>query len=188
MYLLLLVCLLLPVQALAIPLSYEFSGTFGTGGTVSGFLTYDASVAPIATDVRGLLGNQVYAPTSWGFTIEPLKSSLPATLIGTSLEFCTGKCLFGVLESTTLRVGTSAGIFQMAFEPGFSQLISGASHLNYTNERGIDAFLLLTSGQATAGSVPLPSTFFLFAAGFGLILCFRQWCSNSMRRLSNQDT
>jgi hypothetical protein len=186
---LLLAILLLPVQALAIPLSYEFSGTFGTGGTVSGFLTYESSAAPITTDVRGLLGNQVYAPTAWGFTIEPLKSSLPSTLIGNSLEFCAGKCLFGVLESTTLRVGTSAGIFQMAFEPGFSTMMTNASHLNYTNERGVDAFLLLTSGQATrTGSVPLPSTFFLFAAGFGLILCFRQWCSNSMRRLSNQET
>jgi hypothetical protein len=174
MYLLLAI-LLLPVQAFAVPLSYEFSGTFGTGGSVSGFLNYESDAAPIATDVRGLLGNQVYAPTAWGFTIEPLKSSLPATLIGNSLEFCTGKCLFGVLESTTIRVGTSAGIFQMAFEPNFGSTILNASHLNYTNERGIDAFLLLTSGQATAASVPLPGTFWNLLIGFGGLMTYMRW-------------
>jgi hypothetical protein len=188
MYLLLMVCLLLPVQALAIPLSYNFSGTIGDGGNVSGFLSYESTAAPIATNVRGLQPNQVYAPTSWGFTITPNWDFLPTTLTGNSIEFCQGKCLFGTLESTTLRIGTSVGVFQMAFQPGFGDIILNASNLKYTGPSGSMGAMLMTSGQATAGSVPLPSTFFLFAGGFGLILCFRQWCSNSMRRLSNQDT
>jgi hypothetical protein len=152
---------------------------------VSGFLSYESSAAPIATDVRGLLGNAVYAPTAWNFTIHSPFAG--GTFTGTSLEFCEGKCLFGTLAATTLRVGTTAGIFQMAFQPNFGETILNASHLK-TEVDGRQWAILMTSGQATAGSVPLPSTFFLFAAGFGLILCFRQWCSNSMRRLSNQET
>jgi hypothetical protein len=174
-----------PVQAFAIPLSYNFSGTLGDGGSVSGFLSYESTEAPVALNVRGLEPNHVYAPTAWGFTINSPFAG--GSFTGNSLEFCTGKCLFGTLEATTLRVGTTAGIFQMAFQPNFGATILNASHLK-TEVNGRQWAILMTSGQATAGSVPLPSTFFLFAAGFGLILCFRQWCSNSMRRLSNQDT
>jgi hypothetical protein len=188
MYLLLAI-LLFPVQALAIPLSYNFSGTLGGGGSISGSMSYDPSAPPIATDVRGLLGNQVYGTLSWDFTIH--STYLGATFKGDTLEFCTGKCIFGTLESTTIRVGTSGGVFQMGFNDlGLTSLRLTSSHFKFTNNGfGEQGFLMLTSGQATRiGSVPLPSTFFLFAAGFGLILCFRQWCSNSMRRLSNQDT
>jgi hypothetical protein len=186
MYLLLLICLLLPVQALAIPLSYNFSGVLGDGGSVSGFLTYDPGAAPIATNVRGLQPNQVYGPTSWGFTIH--SPYLGSTFTGNSLEFCTGKCIFGTLEATTVRVGTTGGTFQMAFTTiGMNEIMLNGSHMRF-NETGNPGLIMLASGQATASSVPLPSTFFLFAAGFGLILCFRQWCSNSMRRLSNQET
>jgi hypothetical protein len=187
MYLLLAI-LLLPVQALAVPLSYNFSGTLGDGGSVSGFMSYESSAAPIATDVRGLLGNAVYAPTAWNFTIH--SPYLGQTFTGTSLEFCTGKCIFGTLESTTLRVDTIGGVFQMGFDDlAMTSLRLNSSHFRFINPAtGGFGLNMLTSGQATAGSVPLPSTFFLFAAGFGLIPCLRQWASYSMRRLSSQVT
>jgi hypothetical protein len=187
MYLLLLVCLLLPVQALAVPLSYNFSGTLGDGGSISGFMSYESSAAPIATDVRGLLGNAVYAPTAWNFTIH--SPYLGSTFAGNTIEFCTGKCIFGTLEATTIRVGTSGGVYQMGFNDlAMTSLRLNSSHFKFTNQFGEPGLIMLASGQATGGSVPLPSTFFLFAGGLGLVLLFRQWCSNSMRRLSNQDT
>jgi hypothetical protein len=157
MYLLLAI-LLLPVQAFAVPLSYEFSGTLGGGGSIAGSMSYDPSAPPIATDVRGLLGNQVYGTLSWDFTIH--STYLGSTFTGTSLEFCTGKCIFGVLESTTLRVGTSGGVFQMGFNDlGLTSLRLTSSHFKFTNNGfGEQGFLMLTSGQATrTGSVPLPS-------------------------------
>jgi hypothetical protein len=187
MYLLLAI-LLLPVQAFAVPLSYEFSGTLGGGGSIAGSMSYDPSAPPIATDVRGLLGNQVYGTLSWDFTIH--STYLGSTFTGTSLEFCTGKCIFGVLESTTLRVGTSGGVFQMGFNDlAMTDLRLTSSHFRFPVQEGGQGFLMLTSGQAArTGSVPLPSTLFLFAAGFGLIPCLRQWASYSMRRLSSQVT
>jgi hypothetical protein len=118
-------------------------------------MSYESSAAPIATDVRGLLGNAVYAPTAWNFTIHSPFAG--GSFTGHSIEFCEGKCLFGTLAATTLRVGTTAGIFQMAFQPNFGSTILNASHLK-TEVDGRQWAILMTSGQATrTGSVPLPS-------------------------------
>jgi hypothetical protein len=173
MYLLLAI-LLLPVQAFAVPLSYNFTGTLGGGGSIAGSMSYDPSAPPIATDVRGLLGNQVYGTLSWDFTIH--STYLGSTFTGTSMEFCTGKCIFGVLESTTLRVGTSGGVFQMGFNDlGLTDLRLTSSHFKFnSNQFGEQGFLMLTSGQATptGGSVPLPSTFWSFLIGLGGLITY----------------
>jgi hypothetical protein len=156
MYLLLAI-LLLPVQAFAVPLSYEFSGTLGGGGSIAGSMSYDPSAPPIATDVRGLLGNQVYGTLSWDFTIH--STYLGSTFTGTSLEFCTGKCIFGTLEATTLRVDTGAGVLQLGFNDlALTSIRPTSSHFRYPNEFGGHGIMFVTNGQATrTGSVPLPS-------------------------------
>jgi hypothetical protein len=174
--LLLLICLLPPVQALAIPLSYDFSGTLGDGGSISGSLSYDSSATPVALNVRGLQPNQVYAPTSWNFTIH--SPYLGQTFTGTSLEFCTGKCIFGTLESTTLRVETSGGVFQMGFDDlAMTSLRLNSSHFRFLNPAtGGFGLNMLTSGQATQAttqaSVPLPGTFWSFLIGMGGLVTY----------------
>jgi hypothetical protein len=162
--------LLLPLNAFA--LSYTFDGTLGDGGTVSGFLDYDAGAAPIALNVRGLEPNQVYAPTAWNFTIH--SPYLGSTFTGNTLEFCTGKCIFGTLEATTLRVGTSGGVFQMGFNDlAMTSLRLTSSHFKFTNEFGEQGLIMLASGQAVAdGSVPLPSTFWSFLIGLGGLITY----------------
>jgi hypothetical protein len=167
MYLLLILLLLIPVQAAALPLSYEFSGTLGGGGSIAGSMSYDPSAPSIATDVRGLLGNRVYGPLSWNFTIH--STYLGSTFTGNSLEFCTGKCIFGTLEATTLRVGTSAGVLQLAFNDlALISIRPTSSHFMFTNQYGEPGLMMLTNGQATrTGSVPLPSTFWSFLIGMG---------------------
>jgi hypothetical protein len=169
---LLLICLLLPVRAFAIPLSYDFSGSLGDGGTVRGSLSYDSDAAPIATNVRGLSGNQVYAPTSWDFTIH--SPYLGQTFTGTSLEFCTGRCIFGTPESTTLRVDTSRGVFQMGFNDlALTSLRLNSSHFRFLNEDSSPGLIMLASGQATnVSSVPLPDTFWSFLIGLGGLITY----------------
>lgn len=149
----LLVGLFLPVQALAIPLSYQFSGALADGGSVNGFLNYESSAAPIATNVRGLQPNQVYAPTSWGFTItSPFAGG---TFTGQTIEFCTGHCLFGTPEATTLRIGTGSNLLQLAFQDlNFTAPILNGSRLSdNTTSQWI---VLATAVQSTAASVPEP--------------------------------
>jgi hypothetical protein len=162
---LLLAALLFPVQAFA--LSYQFSGVLGDGGSISGAMSYDPSAPPLATDVRGLLGNTVYAPTAWNFTIH--SPYLGSTFTGNSIEFCTGKCIFGTLEATTIRVGTGGGVYQMGFNDlGLTSLRLTSSHFKFTNQFGENGLIMLASGQATrTGSVPLPSTFWSFLIGMG---------------------
>src|SRR4030095_15438716 len=76
-------------------------------------LNHKSTAAPIAVNVRGLKpikSTQSY----WGFTIN--SSFRGGTFIGSSIVFCTGKCIFGTLEATTLRIGTGSSLLRLAFQ------------------------------------------------------------------------
>lgn len=180
MLLLLIFC---PTLAFASPVTYDFTGNIGDSGTFSGSLTYETTAPPIATNVRGLLGNAVYQPLSWAFTITPnLGGEL--TQVGSTIEFCEGKCLFGVLDSTTLRVGSTDGVLQLAFTPDFGSLIANASSF----KTGTTHLLVSNFNQVGGVAAPEPSSYALLALALVLMPCLRQWWSYSMRRLSSQET
>lgn len=167
----LVLCFLLLCPLSAYAESYTFSGSIGDTGTFSGFLHYDPSAAPIATDVRGLLGNQVWGVTSWGFTITPNFGDL-GVLTANALEFCTGKCIFGngATDVTTLRIGTNGStvggttsLLQLGFTPGFGEYIYPSSHFKLPS----GGMLLASNSTVHGGSVPLPDQF--WATLIGLI-------------------
>jgi len=116
------VMLNLLTSAHASPVTLDFSGTFGGGGTVSGSFTYDNAAAPLASNVRGLAPNATFPITTWNFTIDG-GSFLPSTtfvndVAGNSVEFCLGVCVFSSPEVINLIFSNSNHLLlQLTFDP-----------------------------------------------------------------------
>ncbi len=166
-------------------MSYNFTGTTGAGA-VYGSFTYETVQAPLATDVRGLLGNATYQVTSWNMTAE---SAFPEYIQTTnysnangSVEFCQGKCIFGSGPTwyTTLSFQANNTLLQLAFDLADPTALTsppqahewGAYNLQASAFRvmPIGAWALATSGSLS--SVPEPGTWMLIVIGllFGLVV------------------
>ena len=79
---LVLLLLLCPAGALATPTTYEFHGLLGQG-TVDGTFQYQ-SAQPSTMNQNGWV-NQVFAPTSWFFTVVNNWAPLPGTAFSSTL-------------------------------------------------------------------------------------------------------
>lgn len=102
-----LLVLLSPIPASAIPLMYEFAASFASGGTIRGSFTYESVQNPFASNVRNLSPNATYLVSQWNVSVVSNWDMLPNTVFtssipGNFLEFCLGKCVFGSDQTISL--------------------------------------------------------------------------------------
>lgn len=112
----------MPNFVAAAPLTLDFLGSYGGGGTAIGSLTYDTADAPTAFNVRGLANNAVYTLTGWNFSLTAIEAFMPATTFasgaaGSTAEFCLGNCVFSSPAVTNLIFRNDQGLLmQLTFQ------------------------------------------------------------------------
>jgi len=166
-----------PSLALAVPLTFNFSGTTGVG-SVNGSFTYETVQTPLATNVRGLLDNATYQLSTWQFLAESnMEEFFPATTYssatgGGTAEFCQGKCIFGSgpVWYTTLTFANGTTSLRLAFNLADPSPLTSApsgpnewgSFVTQSTFRGTTGGLALFSdGTLSSTSVPEPSSILL---------------------------
>jgi hypothetical protein len=154
MHLVILLCLLLvaPLQALAMPISYQLNGLFADSGTVTGSWTIDAG--------------QI---TASSFTALPTFNNAPSLTASVS-EYCSGFCVFAFPEPVEFfRVnGTNQSYLRLTFTSGFGELISNSSWLeSYNADGSFHSLIVVARGEAV--SVPVPEGSELIFFGLGML-------------------
>ncbi len=162
--------LLIPSLAFATPLTYTFTGESGAG-LVNGSFTYDAALAPIATNVRGLLDNAVYGVSSYSFTAQSNVTGLPTTTFApatSTIELCQGHCIFGTASApfTSLLLRGNGTELRLSFAGTWGAFSTDASYYKSSaiipvGTTALAPWALMIRGQLTAVSTPEPSTLWL---------------------------
>lgn len=133
------------------------AGTVATGGTFSGTVIYDPEQAPIAKDVRGLVGNEMLAVQAYRMTLNPNYVLLPTvilfdgTLANHTIEFCRGKCNFTLGDISTLTFTQPNYRLQLVFQPGWAGPVINASWLQWgeTTPGHYEALMFVTTEMVT---------------------------------------
>lgn len=150
--------------ALAVPITYDFTGATAIG-TVTGTWTVDEAVV-IGTDAHSLIGNTLHPVSGWSFLATSSYAAIPTTtfgLPGDTLEYCVGYCVFGLRETvTTVRAFSTTGtMLHVALNGSPPTTMRTSSYYRVVD--GTIAFLnsgsVSTSASATITSVPEPSNF-----------------------------
>ena len=124
----LLLCLLVPATAVALPTSYEFSGQLFAGGdAITASWTVDPEAAPLAVNWNHWTGNALY----------PVESTIQiGSTSGSFDHYCVGYCIFSSGNLEVLRMTSGNLQFQLTFTPGFDTWIENGSWLKIFRDDG----------------------------------------------------
>ena len=164
---LVLAIVLLPFPASALSLTID--GTLATGGSFTGSLSYDPST-PLATNVRGLIGNTTYQVSDWSVTVTPLFASLPQTVTMNTIELCQGNCIFNAPNLASVTMSDGLHTLRLAFTQDWLTPLYSDDMLKSFNVDGTFNSLItvnqVTVTDAPGGiTVPEPMTWFLLIMG-----------------------
>jgi hypothetical protein len=107
------------VEAQANVVTLHFRGALRTDVVINGTFSYETTIGPNATNVRGLSPNVLYHLTAWDFVVESaLVGVLPSTTYrsgetGNTAEFCEGVCIFSSNSLLELRFANT-GITELS--------------------------------------------------------------------------
>lgn len=94
-------------------LQWRFTGQFFDGGTLTGWIRYDALQPARAGNVRGMVPNASYELIDYEFTVTTTFGAFTfRPVIGSQYELCVGACLFAA----------SQGSIRLWFQEGGKQL------------------------------------------------------------------
>jgi hypothetical protein len=163
--------LILPLSAQALPWIGTFNGSTAVGNVTGQFVVDLDTVQE--TNVRNLSGNTAYSVLSWSFqATSPDYAGLPAfqafssDLPGDSIEYCVGHCVFSMGDVTNVRVLSATGVaLQLTFD---HELNSQASYY-----RVLDGPMAMinTGGMSYSASVPSSSDSVPEASSLLMLLC-----------------